>query len=128
MLYALVELSHPSFLNSLLKSALAVEENHTDGKFIQAPSFFVFRDTFSIRKKVSPFRAGSTEDTNTPTAPLSFLYAVRLVVVILVTVMFTAASTDTTAKAKRSARFRYTGPFWYSQKAAKYKARNKIAT
>ena len=36
------------------KSALAVEENReTDGKCIHAPSFFVFLDTFSIRKKLS---------------------------------------------------------------------------
>ena len=50
ILYALVELSHPSFLKNFDKSALAVDENRdTDGKFIHAPSFFVFLLTFSTR-------------------------------------------------------------------------------
>ncbi len=49
MLYALVFPSHPTDLKKFVKSLLAVEENKdTVGKFIHAPSFFVFLVTFSI--------------------------------------------------------------------------------
>ena len=50
MLEALVELAHPSLLKNFDQSAVAVDENRdTDGKFIHAPSFFVFLVIFSTR-------------------------------------------------------------------------------
>ena len=52
----------------------------------------------------------------------------RLVVVTLVTVVFTADSMETTASANKTAPLANFGPFRYRAMAARYSARNRIAT
>ena len=46
-----MDASQPRALKKAVQSAFAMEENRdTEGKFIQAPSFFVFLVIFSTRK------------------------------------------------------------------------------